>query len=84
MTASNLDAYLIGGFVLNMKNLLGVLKNRRTELHNPQSCRPLLHLKCWGSDYPYLQAPEQQRRWLPTVLNSKPPALDTKSKPAFR
>jgi hypothetical protein len=41
---------------------------------NPQSGRPVLYLKCWGSDYPYLGV-EQQKQWLPVVMDSPPRRL---------
>ena len=51
---------------------LGTLKDRGTELPYSQSSRPMLYLKCWGSDYPYLQGREKQNLWLPVVVKSPP------------
>jgi hypothetical protein len=65
MRSSNLETSVIGQF-------LATLKDRGTELSYPQSSRPVLYLKCWGSDYPYLQGGEMQTRWLPAVVKSSP------------
>ena len=46
------------------------LKDRGSRSLNPHNDNPLLYLKCWGSDYPYLRGVEQQKRWLPLVVNS--------------
>jgi hypothetical protein len=51
---------------------LGTLKDRGTELPYSQSSRPMLYLKCWGSDYPYLQGREKQNLWLPVAVKSPP------------
>jgi len=48
------------------------LKDRESRSFNPREDSPLLYLKCWGSDYPYLHGFEQQKRWLPLVVNSAP------------
>jgi len=64
MRISNLETYVIDQFVLT-------LKEKRTESHNLHRGKPVLYLKCWGSDYPYLGV-EQQKRWLPVVVNSAP------------
>ena len=53
--------------------LMGALKERGTEFPCLQGARPVLYLKCWESDYPYLQGVEQQRRWLPIVVDSIAP-----------
>jgi hypothetical protein len=50
------------------------LEEETRESFNPQIRKPLLYLKCWGADYPYLQGVEQQYRWLPVVVKS-PPSL---------
>ena len=63
MRTNSLEASVIGQF-------LSALKDRGTVLSCPQSNRPMLYLKCWGSDYPYLQATEQEKRWLPAVVPS--------------
>ncbi len=65
MRTSNLQTLVIGQF-------LATLKDRRAELPYPKSGRPVLYLKCWGSDYPYLQGVEQQERWLPALVRSRP------------
>jgi len=42
-----------------------------SESLRPDSSKPpMLYLKCWGSDYPYLQGVKQQRRWLPVPVAS--------------
>jgi hypothetical protein len=75
MTTSNAETYWMNRFLPNMKNLLGTLKERGTELPYSQSSRPVLYLKCWGSDYPYLQRVEQEKRWLPARMDSSPRRL---------
>ena len=64
MRISNLETYVIDQFVLT-------LKEKRTESHNLHSGKPVLYLKCWGSDYPYLGV-EQQKRWLPVMVAKTP------------
>jgi hypothetical protein len=53
-----------------MGQFLAALRERETLLHNSQASGPMLYLKCWGSDYPYLQGKERQNRWLPVVVES--------------
>jgi hypothetical protein len=65
MRTNSLEPSVIGQF-------LGTLKDRGTELPYSQSSRPMLYLKYWGSDYPYLQGVEQQKRWLPVPVDSRP------------
>jgi len=65
MRLSNLEKCVIDQFVLT-------LKEQGTESLNPHSGRPVLYLKCWGSDYPYLRGIEQQKRWLPVAMDSAP------------
>lgn len=65
MRVSNLETYMIDQFVLS-------LKERGRESVKPQIRKPLLYLKCWGSDYPYLQGVDQQRRWLPAPVDLSP------------
>jgi hypothetical protein len=60
-----LETSVIGQF-------LATLKDRGSELPSLQTGRPVLYLKCWGSDYPYLQGVGQQKRWLPAPVGSKP------------
>lgn len=62
MSSNNLERSVIDQF-------LAALKDRRTELPYPQIRGPVLYLKCWGSDYPYLQGVEQEKRWLPAVTD---------------
>jgi len=75
MTTSNPETYWMDRFLPNAKKLLGTLKERGTELPYSQSGRPVLCLKCWGSDYPYLQGVEQEKRWLPALMDSAPRRL---------
>jgi len=63
MSTHNLESSVIG-------QLIETVKERGTELPCLQSARPVLYLKCWGPDYPYLQGVELQRRWLPIVVDS--------------
>jgi len=44
------------------------LREQRSRSINPHNDSPLLYLKCWGSDYPYLRKIEQQKRWLPALV----------------
>jgi hypothetical protein len=53
-----------------MGQFLTALREREMLLNNPQRSRPMLYLKYWGSDYPYLQGREMQKRWLPVVVKS--------------
>jgi len=41
-------------------------------LKPPSSKPPVLYLKCWGPDYPYLRGGEQHKRWLPVPVDSAP------------
>jgi|GEM_PF-3564422 hypothetical protein len=68
MRPNTLENSVLGQF-------LAALKDRRTEVPYPQSAGPLLYLKCWGSDYPYLQGVEQEKRWLPALMDSAPRRL---------
>ncbi|MGE5839963.1 MAG: hypothetical protein ACM34H_08500 [Deltaproteobacteria bacterium] len=68
MSSNNLEGSVIGQF-------LAALRDRRTELPYPQTGGPVLYLKCWGSDYPYLQGVEQEKRWVPAVMNPEPRRL---------
>ena len=45
------------------------LRDTGAELPFSQTSKPVLCLRCWGSDYPYLQGVEQQRRWLPVAVH---------------
>jgi hypothetical protein len=63
MRQSNLEPTPIGQF-------LATLRDRGNELPCSPSGKSVLYLKCWGSDYPYLQDIQQQRRWLPVVMPS--------------
>jgi hypothetical protein len=63
MRLSNLETHVIDQFVL-------ALKEQKTESLAPCRRGPLLYLKCWGMDYPYLQGVEPQKRWLPVVVDS--------------
>jgi hypothetical protein len=65
MRISNLETRLIDPFVLTPIK-------RGTEPLNPPSAQKVLFLKCWGSDYPYLQTCEKQERWLPVLVVSGP------------
>ena len=65
MRLCNLETYLIDRFVLT-------LGEQGRKSINPQIRKPVLYLKCWGSDYPYLRGIEQKKRWLPVPLDSKP------------
>jgi hypothetical protein len=65
MRTNSLETTVIGQF-------LGTLEDRKTELPYSQSSRPMLYLKYWGSDYPYLQGRERQNRCLPVVVKSPP------------
>jgi hypothetical protein len=68
MKVNNLESSGISKFFAS-------LKDRGTELPCPQSAGPLLYLKCWGSDYPYLQGAGQEKRWLPAPMDSAPRRL---------
>ena len=68
MKVNNLEPFRISQVFVS-------LKDRGTELPYPQSAGPLLYLKCWGSDYPYLQGIEQEKRWLPAPMDSAPRRL---------
>jgi len=48
------------------------LKDQGSRSPNPHKESPVLYLKCWGLDYPYLNVVEQPKRWLPFVVNSAP------------
>ena len=63
MRTSNLETHGIDQFFLT-------LKQKGPESLNLQNGAPILYLKCWGSDYPYLQGREMQKRWLPVVVKS--------------
>jgi hypothetical protein len=63
MEFGHLKERVIGQFVI-------VLKEQESESLKPHRAKPALYLKCWGSDYPYLQGLEQQKRWLPVVADS--------------
>jgi hypothetical protein len=65
MRTSNLENRVVYQFVIT-------LKDETRETFNPQIRKPLLYLKCWGSDYPYLHGVEQQNRWLPVPMASTP------------
>jgi len=68
MRISNLQARVTDQFFFT-------LKDQGTQSLNPQRSKPLLYLKCWGSDYPYLQRVEEQKQWLPVVMDSAPRRL---------
>jgi len=63
MRFSNLETRVIDPFFLT-------LREQGSQSINPQIRKPLLYLKCWGSDYPYLQGLGRQERWLPAVVPS--------------
>lgn len=65
MRVSNLETYVIDQFILRLR------EQGRISI-NPQIRKPVLYLKCWGADYPYLQGVEPQKRWLPVVMDSVP------------
>jgi hypothetical protein len=65
MRESNLETYVIDRFILS-------LREQGKQWINPPIRKPVLYLKCWGSDYPYLQGLEQQKRWLPVPVDSTP------------
>lgn len=65
MRYSNLETRVIDPFVLT-------LSEQGRKSINPQIRKPVLYLKCWGSDYPYLQGVEPQKRWLPVPVDSSP------------
>jgi hypothetical protein len=57
---------------------------RRFESLKPESRKPpMLYLKCWGSDYPYLQGLEQQKRCLPVPVDSAAEHLIRRSSMLF-
>jgi len=64
MRISNLETHGIDQFFLT-------LKQKAPESLNLQSGAPILYLKCWDSDYPYLGV-EQQKRWLPVMVARTP------------
>jgi hypothetical protein len=64
MSTNSLKSSVFGQF-------LDTSKDRGTELPYFQSSRPMLYLKYWGSDYPYLQGREKQNLWLPVVVKSQ-------------
>jgi hypothetical protein len=45
------------------------LNGQGFRLPSDRKGRPVLYLKCWGSDYPYLQGVGQQKRWLPVEVD---------------
>ena len=55
-----------------MDQFLAALREREMLLDIPQRSRPMLYLKYWGSDYPYLPGTKQQKRWLPVPVRSTP------------
>lgn len=55
-----------------MGQFFAALREREILLDNPQRSRPMLYLKYWGSDYPYLPGIRQQKRWLPVPVHSTP------------
>ena len=65
MRTNSLESSVFGQF-------LGTLKDRGTELPYSQSSRPVLYLKYWGSDYPYLQGGAMQKHWLPVPVGARP------------
>jgi len=68
MRANSFEPSVIGRF-------FGTPKDQRTDLPYSQSGRPVLYLKYWGSDYPYLQGVGEQKRWLPVAMRSSPQSL---------
>jgi hypothetical protein len=46
------------------------LRDQGSRSLNPRKDSPLLYLRRWGLDYPYLGGVEPQKRWLPLVGNS--------------
>jgi hypothetical protein len=68
MRANNFEPYTMASF-------LASLRDRGPDLPHSQSGKPVLYLKCWGSDYPYLQRVEQEKRWLPARIDSAPRRL---------
>jgi hypothetical protein len=65
MRLTNLETHGIDQFLFT-------LKKTESESLNPHGGKPVLYLKCWGSDYPYLRGAEQQERWLPVPVDSAP------------
>lgn len=63
MRLSNLETHKIDQFVLT-------LREQGKASINLQTAKPVLYLKCWGSDYPYLDGLGQQKRWLPVLVDS--------------
>ena len=76
MRTNSLESSVFGQF-------LDTSKDRGTELPYFQSSRPMLYLKCWGSDYPYLQGREQQKRCLPVPADSAAEHLILRSSMLF-
>jgi hypothetical protein len=62
MRANPLEGFRIGPF-------LAAEKDRGTQGPLPRDQRSTLYLKCWGSDYPYLQGLEPRKRWLPAKVD---------------
>jgi hypothetical protein len=65
MRLSHPETYMTDYFFHTLKEQ----GNGSLNLHHDS---PLLCLKCWGLDYPYLPGVEQQKRWLPLVVNPAP------------
>lgn len=76
MRTNNLRTSVMGHF-------LATLEDRGTELPYLQGGKPVLYLKCWGSDYPYLQGLEQQKRCLPVPVDSAAEHLIRRSSMLF-
>ena len=63
--------------------LFHTLKEQGSRSLNPHSGSPLLYLKCWESDYPYLREVEQQKRCLPVLVDSAAEHLIRRSSVLF-
>ena len=76
MRLTNLETHVIDQFLFT-------LKKRESESLNPHGGKPALYLRCWGSDYPYLQGLEQQKRCLPVPVDSAAEHLIRRSSMLF-
>jgi hypothetical protein len=65
MEMSHFENRVIGHFLI-------VINQQGSKSLYSHKSKPVLYLKCWGSDYPYLQAVEEKKRWLPVPMDSKP------------
>ena len=76
MRLTNLETHGIDQFLFT-------LKKTESESLNPHGGKPVQYLKCWGSDYPYLQGLEQQKRCLPVPVDSAAEHLIRRSSMLF-